>query len=56
MEEKEPINSINGSSINDESKNKEIKREQEFATLLIDLKTSKLIYILIKNRFNQKYK
>ena len=48
MEEKEPINSINGSSIINESKDKEANREQEFATLLFNLKASKMI------NFNQK--
>ena len=47
MEEKEPINKINEinekneSSINIESNDKEIKREQDFVTLLVNLKTSK---------------
>ena len=42
-EKKEPINSINVSSTSNikDSINKDIKREQEFATLLFDLKKSK---------------
>ena len=40
-EKKEPINIIKGSENNEDLINKEIKREQEFATLLLDLKTSK---------------
>ena len=40
-EKKEPINTINNSSNIEDSINKEIKREQEFATLLLDLKASK---------------
>lgn len=45
MEEKEPINSINGISNTDESQNNEVKKELEFATLLFDLKMSKLIIL-----------
>ena len=47
MEEKEPVNKMNEinekneSSINIESNDKEIKREQDFVTLLVNLKTSK---------------
>lgn len=55
MEEKEPINKINESSINRELEEKERKREEEFVTLLVNLKTSKML-IFIKNSFNQKYK
>ena len=40
-EKKDPINKINSSPNNENSINEEIKREQEFATLLFDLKTSK---------------
>jgi len=62
MEEKEPINSINNISNNDDSDANEIielKREQAFATLLFELKLSNYIIFNTSNiliRFKQKYK
>jgi hypothetical protein len=41
MEEKEPINEIRNSSIINESKINEEKKEIEYATLLFELKSSK---------------